>query len=149
MSADDDKLGDKPARGPPPSALGPPGSGSKSTSRDGVQHDKRGNAVWQWAVDTGKHAIDSTSRLLKRLDVPGLKLEDDERPGAKSGAGGGAMPGTASSRGPAGPPARTSGYDPYGSKTGTRSPSAAPTARKPATTPRPRKSWWQRLFRRR
>lgn len=62
----------------------------------GVQHDARGNAVWQWAVDTGKHALDSTSRLLKRLEVPRLKLEGDtsERkdPGAAPAQGpGGAL----------------------------------------------------------
>jgi len=48
MATGDDKPGNKPPQGP----------------RDGVRHDSRGNAVWQWAVDTGKHAIDSTSRLL-------------------------------------------------------------------------------------
>ena len=45
----------------------------------GVKHDARGNAVWQWAAATGRQALDSTSALLKKLDVPGLKLEDDEK----------------------------------------------------------------------
>jgi hypothetical protein len=44
----------------------------------GVQHDSRGNAVWQWAAESGRHLIDSTSRLLKRLDVPGLSVEGEE-----------------------------------------------------------------------
>lgn len=43
-----------------------------------VKHDASGRAVWEWAVDTGKHALDSTSRLLKRLEFPGLKLADSE-----------------------------------------------------------------------
>jgi hypothetical protein len=47
-------------------------------ARAGLTHDARGNAVWQWAVDSGKHLIDSTTHLLKRLEVPGLKLEEDE-----------------------------------------------------------------------
>jgi hypothetical protein len=43
-----------------------------------VRHDPSGRAVWEWAVESGRHAIDSTSRLLKRLDLPGLKIADDE-----------------------------------------------------------------------
>lgn len=160
MGADDDKPGDKargapPGGAPPTSALGPPGSGSRANSRDGVVHDKRGNAVWKWAVDTGKHAIDSTSRLLKRLEVPGLKLEDDHAPRVKPGAQpgeGGAPPSVArSSRGPAGPPSRTAGHDPYGRSARSGKPFAPPPAavKKPVTAPPPRRSWWKRLFRRR
>jgi hypothetical protein len=44
-----------------------------------IKHDASGRAVWEWAADTGRNAIDSTSRLLKRLDIPGLKLQDDEK----------------------------------------------------------------------
>jgi hypothetical protein len=44
-----------------------------------VRHDSGGRAVWEWAVDSGKHAIDSTSRLLKRLDLSGLQLMDDSK----------------------------------------------------------------------
>jgi len=44
-----------------------------------VKHDASGRAIWEWAVDTGRHALDSTSRLLKRLDLPGLSLVDDEK----------------------------------------------------------------------
>lgn len=44
-----------------------------------VRHDAGGRAIWEWAVDTGRHALDSTSRLLKRLDLPGLSLLDDEQ----------------------------------------------------------------------
>jgi hypothetical protein len=55
-------------------------SGRHKTDRvpGGVQHDSRGNAVWQWAAESGRHLIDSTSRLLKRLDVPGLSVEGEE-----------------------------------------------------------------------
>ena len=45
----------------------------------GVEHDARGNAVWKWAVDTGRHAIDSTSRLLRRLEAPELTLEEESQ----------------------------------------------------------------------
>ena len=48
-----------------------------------VTRDARGNAVWSWVSETGKIAIDSTSRLLKRLEVSDLKLEggdEDAKP---------------------------------------------------------------------
>ena len=43
-----------------------------------VVHDERGNAVWDWVKDTARIAIDSTSRLLKKLEVPELKMEDTQ-----------------------------------------------------------------------
>ncbi len=41
-----------------------------------VVHDDRGNAVWDWMKSTGRHAIESTSRLLRKLELPELKFED-------------------------------------------------------------------------
>ena len=41
-----------------------------------VRHDERGNAVWDWLKDTARNAIDSTSRLLRKLEAPELKVED-------------------------------------------------------------------------
>jgi hypothetical protein len=105
--------------------------------------------VWQWAVDSGKEAIDSTSRLLKRLEVPGLKLEND---GPETQA-------------PGGPPKKAErlvGYNPYGAagSAGPARPEPASAARaasvaasKPAAAIKPaaetamRPSLWQRLFR--
>lgn len=52
---------------PDPSAAGPSGR---------VSHDDRGNAVWDWLKETGRNAIESTSRLLKKLEMPQLKVED-------------------------------------------------------------------------
>jgi hypothetical protein len=50
----------------------------KPSKRSGqVRHDAGGRAIWEWAVESGRHAIDSTSRLLKRLDLSGLSLMDD------------------------------------------------------------------------
>jgi hypothetical protein len=148
MATGDDKPGTKPPQRPHGGA-----------ARDGVRHDSRGNAVWQWAVDTGKHAIDSTSRLLKRLEVPGLRLEDDgTTPGAKPAADESVKPGAGAGAGAArgaAKPERTTGYDPYGTRAGAKRPAARPAAspgaavRKPAATPPARPSFWQRLFRRR
>jgi len=44
-----------------------------------VKHDAGGRAIWEWAAETGRNALDSTSRLLKRLDLPGLSIVDDEK----------------------------------------------------------------------
>ena len=86
-----------------PASVAPGPSAAKPAGR--VRHDERGNAVWDWVVETGRNLIDSTSRLLKRLDAPELKVEekaDEElRLESDSDAGG--------------------GYDPY-SKGATRKP---------------------------
>jgi hypothetical protein len=58
-------------------APGSPPADNISTPAGRVRHDKSGRAIWEWAVDTGRHALDSTSRLLKRLDIPGLALEEE------------------------------------------------------------------------
>ncbi len=57
-----------------------------------VKHDASGRAIWEWAAETGKHAMDSTSRLLKRLDLPGLSLAEepkDKEKGKSAGTFGG------------------------------------------------------------
>ena len=89
-----------------------------------VIHDERGNAVWDWIKETSRIAIDSTSRLLKRLEVPELKVEDTQpnkelsiEADRDSGGGynpyGGSTPGKGgASRGNSG-----GGYDPYGRST--------------------------------
>jgi hypothetical protein len=43
-----------------------------------VVHDQRGSAVWEWLKETGRIAIESTSRLLRRLDVPEMKVENQQ-----------------------------------------------------------------------
>ena len=40
-----------------------------------VVHDKRGNAVWDWLAQTSRMAIESTTRLLRKLETPELKME--------------------------------------------------------------------------
>jgi hypothetical protein len=108
-----------------------------------IVHDERGNAVWDWLKDTARMAIDSTSRLLRRLEVPELQVEDTQekelRLESDRDAGGGYDPyggGTSSpkngrpagggragdSRSPSSSAARSGrsspdsggGYDPYG-----------------------------------
>lgn len=117
----------------PPEKFGKPG---------GVKHDSRGNAVWQWAANTGRQALDSTSALLRKLDVPGLKLEDD-KPAFRADD-------------PGESPPKAGGYNPYGTQArrepASGKPAIKPTA-KSATRPAtpavpPRRSFWSRLFRR-
>jgi hypothetical protein len=128
----------------------------KPDAPGGVEHDTRGNAVWQWAVESGRHAIESTSQLLRRLEVPGLKLEDD--PQVQKEKAEVVEPGD-----PVGP-ARTVGYDPYGgagaggaARTAGKAPKVPakppqpakpPEATKPATEATPAPSLLRRLFRR-
>ncbi|HVW68866.1 MAG TPA: hypothetical protein VHB68_07810 [Steroidobacteraceae bacterium] len=92
----------------------PPAAPPKGTNQAGrVVHDARGNAVWDWFKETTRVAIDSTSRLLRKLEVPGLKVEEtvDEELRLESDRDAGG------------------GYDPYGSST--------PTPRGPGRTATP------------
>jgi hypothetical protein len=61
------------------SSDGPKDDDKKPPRVGRVKHDASGRAIWEWATDTGKHAIDSTSRLLKRLELPGLSIADDHK----------------------------------------------------------------------
>ena len=49
----------------------------KQSEAGRVVHDSRGNAVWNWMKETGRFCIESTSSLLRRLEVPGLKMDDE------------------------------------------------------------------------
>jgi hypothetical protein len=50
-----------------------PGPGNRSGR---VQFDERGNAVWEWAIKTGKFGRELTTERMRRLDS-GLSLADD------------------------------------------------------------------------
>jgi hypothetical protein len=65
-----------PSRPPQPNAQQQPGA--KGSSRGRVVHDSRGNAVWDWLKESGRIAIESTSRLLRKLEMPELKVEDNK-----------------------------------------------------------------------
>jgi hypothetical protein len=71
-------------------------------------HDSRGNAVWQWVKDAGRVCIESTSMLLKKLELPDLKVEEHKEESNELRLEDEVDPG--------------GGYDPYGSKIGSRKP---------------------------
>lgn len=149
-------VGQKPAAmGEKPMAISQnsPGSRDQSAGQSGrVIHDERGNAIWDWIKETSRIAIDSTSRLLRRLEVPELKMEDTQAhhelsiesdrdagggydpyggsaqgksPGARGGAGARGAESSGRARGSAGGANAGGGYDPYG-KGVTRKPGHKP-----------------------
>jgi hypothetical protein len=71
-----------------------PAAGEGATGK--VVHDDRGNAVWDWLKTTSRHAIESTTRMLRKLETPELKMEDtkdeDLRIAPEPGSGGGYDP---------------------------------------------------------
>lgn len=75
--------------------------------------------MWDWIKDTGRNAIDATSRLLKKLDVSHLEVEDKKDEDLR----------IQSDRDPGG------GYDPYNQST---QPSGSRPGGRPRETP-PRK----------
>ena len=87
---------------PRPAASAPlrgPATPAPSGAQTGkVVHDERGNAVWDWLKQTGRNAIESTTRMLKKLESPELKVEqtvEEElriQPDGDSCAGGGYDP---------------------------------------------------------
>src|SRR5689334_15049083 len=75
--------GGQPARGASSGGAAPsaPRGGPAPGSSGRVVHDERGNAVWHFLKETSRIAIESTSRLLRKLELPELKVEetkDDE-----------------------------------------------------------------------
>jgi hypothetical protein len=102
-----------------------------------VVHDERGNAVWNWAKEIGRSSLDSTSALLKKLNIADLKIEGqpDEAPMPPAKAPSEkafAKPNIA--REPGG------GYDPYDRNVAAKKPTApAGPVGKPQFKPQPKK----------
>jgi hypothetical protein len=110
----------KASGGPAPAKPGQesPGSVEKRTAGR-VKHDERGNAVWDWLKETGRFCVESTSALLRRLEVPELRVEGQkdeslrlENEGSRDEGG---------------------GYDPYNQKTPTPVRKLSTSGSKPPT----------------
>ncbi|MET0280849.1 MAG: hypothetical protein ABW278_06940 [Steroidobacteraceae bacterium] len=98
-----------------------------------VRHDAGGRAIWEWAVESGRHAIDSTSRLLKKLNLSDLSLVgDDEAPGKGKGESG--SPPLGDKQPAAARPEWVPGFDPYNSRSPARA-TAPPRPKAPARPP--------------
>jgi hypothetical protein len=86
----------RPAASVPPRAQANPGQSGQRTGK--VVHDERGNAVWDWLKQTGRNAIESTTRMLKKLESPELEVEQTHeeelriQPDGDNCAGGGYDP---------------------------------------------------------
>lgn len=85
-----------------------PAQPSAKTAAEGrtagrVKHDERGNAVWDWLKETGRFCVESTSALLRRLEVPELRVEGQKDEALRLEDEGGRDQG--------------GGYDPYNQKT--------------------------------
>jgi hypothetical protein len=145
------KPGSRPGGNPPPA--GPAAANSKPTPTAAnasddkpagrVIHDERGNAVWDWLKDTARIAIDSTSRLLMRLEVPELTMEEDtreqERMESERDRGGGYDPYGGSGPTSGSTSGRTSGTrggDPYRGSSATSSRTGAARGGANSATPR-------------
>jgi hypothetical protein len=95
-----------------------------------VRRDAQGNAVWEWNTD----GVGTTSRLLRKLDVPGLGIVEEGKPAEGAEA---AKPRRV----------REQGFDPYGTHGATPAPRAQRV--KPPREPVRKPSLLARLFGRR
>lgn len=66
------------APAPRPAAPAAGATAGRTGSSGRVVHDERGNAVWDFLATTSRIALEATSRLLKKLEAPELKIEDSK-----------------------------------------------------------------------
>jgi hypothetical protein len=56
----------------------PPNRPAADIQKSGrVQFDDRGNAVWEWSTATGGYGREVSTERLRKLENPGLSLQDD------------------------------------------------------------------------
>ena len=96
-----------------------------------IVHDERGNAVWNWGGgDAGRS--DSTSRVLRRLEVPDLQFEGQEESARPPHKGQASIRGQSTTRQHNTPKSQArapmvdagGGYNPYNLSTPVKKPSA-------------------------
>jgi hypothetical protein len=61
------------------SAMKPASETSKDSAAGGgrIVHDSRGNAVWSWDKGSDPSSTATTSKMLRKLDLPNLKVEGE------------------------------------------------------------------------
>src|ERR1700723_657654 len=76
MSSDGPKSAAKPApTGPAELSQKKDAGREKTTGR--VKFDDRGNAVWEWQLETGSFGLDVSTQRLQKLANPTLSIADD------------------------------------------------------------------------
>jgi hypothetical protein len=74
-------------------AAGIPGEKHAPSTPGRIVHDSRGNAVWSWGQTDDSGSTATTSKMLKKLDVGDLRMEDEPpsqkppEPGKQRGSG--------------------------------------------------------------
>jgi len=116
VSNDGPKSATKPApTGPPEPSSKKDAGREKTTGR--VKFDDRGNAVWEWQLETGSFGIEVTTQRLQKLANPTLSIADDSPTSFETVR--------------ANPLGTKKGYDPYDSgKLGKKPPPAKKDLRK-------------------
>ncbi len=98
----------------------PEGEGNADAQRPAgrIVHDARGNAVWNWGggADTPHISLDSTSTMLKRLELPELQVEGQEETAKAPAKAALVSPGKAAT------PDISGGYNPYDQRKAVRKP---------------------------
>jgi hypothetical protein len=64
----------KPTKDHPEPMASDPKTSSSQAGR--ILHDSRGNAVWKWDKGSDPSSTASTSKMLRKLDLGSLRLED-------------------------------------------------------------------------
>jgi hypothetical protein len=72
----------KPIHNPPPKPAAADKAPPRTSGR--VQFDERGQAVWEWAVQTGMFDRNASTQRVRALSESTMKLELAEAPAAKS-----------------------------------------------------------------
>jgi hypothetical protein len=77
MSNDGPKSATKPAPDGPAEPSSKKDSGSEKTTGR-VKFDDRGNAVWEWKLETGAFGLEVSTQRLQKLANPTLSIADDD-----------------------------------------------------------------------